>query len=152
MLDFAAAYNERVEERERMPGPGKFEILTDGACPFCQWTRARLEPFDTANRLRFLDYNDPELAAEAPFTREELDREMHVHAPDGAWSSGFAAWVVVLRALPPLAWLGWLLRSPLFRSAGPKLYRWVARNRYRLPGAPPPCGAAAYSRPDGHAS
>lgn len=134
------AYNEGVQERN-VPRPPKLEILTDGACPFCQWTRARIEPFDTANRLRFLDYNDPKEAAQTPFTREEFDREMHVRAPDGSWSSGFAAWVVILRALPPLAWLGWLLGTRMFRNAGPKLYRWIARNRYRLPGSPPRCRA-----------
>jgi predicted DCC family thiol-disulfide oxidoreductase YuxK len=124
-----------------MASPAKYDVLLDGACPFCQWTRARIEPFDTAGRLRFLDYNDPEVAAQAPFTREELDREMHVRVPDGAWSAGFAAWVVILRAMPPVAWLGRLLGTRLFRSAGPKLYRWVARNRYRWPGSPPPCRA-----------
>ncbi len=132
-----------TREHKSVTGPAKFEIFADGACPFCQWTRARIEPFDTASRLRFLDYNDPTVAAQAPFTREELDREMHVRAPDGTWSSGFAAWVIVLRALPPLAWLGWLLGTRMFRNAGPRLYRWIAQNRYRLPGSPPPCRADA---------
>ncbi len=130
-----------------MAVPAKYDVLTDGACAFCQWTRARVEPFDTAGRLRWLDYNDPEVAAAAPFPREELTYEMHVRAPDGTWSSGFAAWVVVLHALPLLAWLGWLLGTPMFRNAGPRLYRWVARNRYRWPGAPPPCDAGVCARP-----
>jgi predicted DCC family thiol-disulfide oxidoreductase YuxK len=141
-----------VQERKQVTEPAKLEILTDGACPFCQWIRARIEPFDTANRLRFLDYNDPDVAARVPFTREELDREMHVRAPDGTWSSGFAAWVVVLRALPPLTWLGWLLGTRMFRNIGPRLYLWIARNRYRLPGAPPPCRADACAPSTGQAS
>lgn len=124
-----------------MASPAKYDVLLDGGCAFCQWTRARIEPFDTARRLRFLDYNDPEVAAGTPFSREKLDREMHVRAPDGTWSAGFAAWVVILRALPPVAWLGWLLATRMFRKAGPKLYRWVARHRYRWLGVPPPCRA-----------
>ena len=47
--------------------------------------RARVEPFDTNDRLHFLDYNDAAVAAQTPFSREELDREMHVRAPDGTW-------------------------------------------------------------------
>ncbi len=135
-----------------MAAPAKYEIFTDGACAFCQWTRAKIEPFDTGKRLRFLDYNDPDVAAQAPFTREELAREMHVRAPDGTWSAGFAAWVVILRALPPLAWLGWLLGTQLFRRLGPKLYLWVARNRYRWPGAPPPCQSETCAAPPRNAS
>ncbi len=126
-----------------MTQPAKLDVLTDGACPFCQWTRGRVEPFDTASRLRFLDFNDPHVVAQVPFTRADLSQEMHVRAPDGTWSSGFAAWVVVLRVLPPLGWLGWLLGTRLFRNAGPKIYRWVARNRYHWPGSPPPCRAEA---------
>jgi predicted DCC family thiol-disulfide oxidoreductase YuxK len=130
-----------------MSDPREYELYIDGGCDFCLWVRSRIEAFDTAGRLHFLDYNDPAAAARAPFTRAELDREMHVRAPDGAWSAGFAAWVVILRALPPLAWLGALLGSGLFRRAGPRLYQWVARNRYRLPGAPPRCRADACGPP-----
>ncbi|HEV8385307.1 MAG TPA: DUF393 domain-containing protein [Candidatus Acidoferrales bacterium] len=128
-----------------MPRLRLYEIFTDGGCPFCQWARARVEPFDTNERLKFLDYNDPAVAAQTPFSREELDQEMHVRAPDGMWHAGFAAWVAVLRALPLLSWLGALLGSGLFRNSGPKLYRWVARNRYRLPGSPPRCRSDACS-------
>jgi predicted DCC family thiol-disulfide oxidoreductase YuxK len=126
-----------------MPRLQQYEVFMDGGCAFCQWARARVEPFDTNERLKFLDYNDPAVAALAPFSREELDREMYVRAPDGSWHAGFAAWVVLLRAMPLLSWLGALLGSGMFRSAGPKLYRWVARNRYRLPGSPPPCRSDA---------
>lgn len=129
-----------------MAQSAKYEILFDGACPLCQWTRAQVERFDTAGRLRFLDSNDPAVAALAPFPCEALAREMHVRAPDGEWAAGFAAWVKVLRALPLLAWLGWLLGTRLFRRAGPALYRWVARNRYRLPGVPRPCASGVCVR------
>lgn len=108
----------------------------DGGCAFCQWARARIEPFDTGDRLHFLDYNDPIAAGQAPFTLAELDREMHVRAPDGSWHAGFAACVVLLRAMPFLSWLGALLGFSLFRKSGPRLYGWVARNRHRFPGAP----------------
>ena len=117
-----------------MPRLQQYEVFMDGGCAFCQWARARIEPFDTDERLNFLDYNDPQVAERSPFTREELDREIHVRAPDGGWHEGFAAWVVLLRAMPFLKWLGALLGSFLFRNAGPKLYQWVARNRRRLPG------------------
>ncbi len=122
-----------------MPRLQQYEVFMDGACPFCQWARARVEPFDTHERLKFLDYNDPAVAKLTPFTNDELNREIHVRAPDGVWHAGFAAWVAVLRVMPLLGWLGALLGSGMFRKAGPKLYRWLARNRHRLPGAPSVC-------------
>lgn len=123
----------------------------DGACPFCQWVRSRIEPFDTDRRLEFFDFNDPATAARAPFTREELECEMHVLAPDGSWHAGYAAWIVLLRALPLLRWLGALLSTEMFRKRGPKLYAWIARNRYRLPGSPPPPSDKTCSR-HGHSN
>ena len=117
----------------------KLDIYMDGSCAFCQWSRARIEPWDTRGRLRFEDYNDPQVAATVPYSAEELDREMHVRLPDGSWAAGFEAWVAILRALPGLAWLGWLLGKPPLRWMGPSAYGWVARHRTRLPGVPPPC-------------
>jgi predicted DCC family thiol-disulfide oxidoreductase YuxK len=125
----------------QMDSQSNYEVFLDGACPFCQWTRAHVEPFDTRRRIEFLDYNEPAIAARAPFPRESLDREMHVRAPGGVWLSGYAAWIALLRVMPKLAWLGWLLGLPPIRWLGPGLYRWAARNRYHFPGSPPRCAS-----------
>src|SRR5665213_2914780 len=106
-------------------------IYYDGRCAFCQWARARIEPWDTRHRLRFIDYNDLEAGA-TPYSAEELSREMHVRSPDGRWRAGFAAWIRILRVLPRLAWLGWVLSMPPFRWFGPAAYNWVARHRTLL--------------------
>jgi len=122
-----------------MPETAKYDILLDGSCPFCQWTRERIEPYDSGARLRFLDYNDPAVAAQAPFARTELDREMHLRTPEGAWLRGFDAWLALLRVLPKLSWLGRIASLPPLRWIGPPVYRFIARHRYRLPGAPARC-------------
>src|ERR1700737_2251156 len=113
-----------------MPEKTKVLVFMDGSCPLCQAVRARLEPLDKNARLQFLDYNDPAIAARAPFPHERLDAEMHVRTPDGSWHVGFAGWAAVLRELPGLKWLGWLFRTFPFRWAGPSVYRWIARHRY----------------------
>jgi predicted DCC family thiol-disulfide oxidoreductase YuxK len=122
-----------------MISDGKLDIYLDGSCPFCQWSRARIEPWDTRGRLQFRDYNDPVVAASAPFSAEQLSAEMHLRTPDGSWLVGFEAWLRILRELPGLAWLGKLLGAPPMRSLGPPAYRWVARHRLLLPGVPAPC-------------
>jgi predicted DCC family thiol-disulfide oxidoreductase YuxK len=124
-----------------MTGDSKLEILMDGSCPFCRAVQARIEPFDTAHKVRFVDYNDPAVAARAPFRRERLDEEMHVRAEDGSWHAGYAGWVTILRELPRLAWLGWMMGAPPMRWLGPGVYRFIARHRYQIPGFPAPCRA-----------
>jgi predicted DCC family thiol-disulfide oxidoreductase YuxK len=121
-----------------MPQP-TFDIFMDGSCSFCRWTRSKIEPYDSECRLKFLDYNDAEVAAQAPFARADLDAEMHVRTPDGKWVKGFEAWFVLLGALPRLAWLGNIAGMPPIRWIGPSLYAFIARHRYQLPGAPKRC-------------
>lgn len=122
-----------------MPAPARVEVYVDGHCAFCRWMERRVKRFDRHRRVEFLDYNDPTIQPALPFQAEELAAEMHVRAADGAWSKGFFAWLTVMRALPALAWLGWVLALPPLRWLGPPFYRFIARNRYSLPGAPPRC-------------
>ena len=116
-----------------------YDIFMDGCCSFCRWTRAKVEPYDTGSRLRFLDYNDSEVAAQAPSSRSDLDREMHLRTPAGTWLRGFDAWVAILRVLPKFAWLGRIAGMPPLRWLGPSIYGFIARHRYSLPGAPAHC-------------
>ena len=122
-----------------MPQTANYDIFLDGSCSFCQWTRERIEPYDSGSRLRFLDYNDPAVAVQVPFARTELDREIHVRTPEGTWLRGFDAWLALLRVLPKLSWLGRIAGLPPLRWLGPAVYRFIARHRYSLPGAPARC-------------
>ena len=121
-------------------------IYTDGSCEFCLWARRLVEPHDREGRLDFLDFNRPEIAAEAPYSPAELSRRMHVRTPDGSWHAGYFGWIAVFEALPRYRWLARVLRWIPFRWVGPYIYDFVARNRYRIPrivlrmlGAPRPC-------------
>ncbi|MGD0908617.1 MAG: DUF393 domain-containing protein [Candidatus Acidiferrales bacterium] len=130
-----------------MPQPSTYDIFMDGTCSFCRWTQSKVEPYDSASRLRFLDYNDPAVAAQAPYSRDELASEMHVRTPDGAWLNGFEAWLCLLRVLPKLAWLGQIGGLPPFRWLGPFGYAFIARHRYSLPGAPAHCDSDTCALP-----
>ena len=127
----------------------KLRIYTDGNCPFCLWARRLVEPYDRDHRLEFRDFNNPVVAAETPFSFDELSRRMHVQTLDGNWHAGYMGWVAILRVLPRLRWLGWLMSIIPLRWVGPGLYDFIARNRYRIPDfllrilrVPRPCNEA----------
>ena len=128
-----------LRSETRMPAPARIQIYVDGHCAFCRWMEQRVKRFDRHGRVEFLDYTDAAIQSDVPFQPEELAAEMHVRGADGAWSRGFFAWLAVMRALPALAWLGCVLALPPLRWLGPPFYRFIARNRYSLPGAPPRC-------------
>jgi len=117
------------------------EVYTDGQCPLCQWMRARVEPFDRNRRLEWLDFHSSDaLRRAAPHTREQLSAAMHVRRKtDGTWTEGFYAWLEVLRVLPRLRPLAWVLSHWPFTALGPIFYRQLAKRRYQLFGIPPPC-------------
>lgn len=118
----------------------RLEVYTDGQCPLCRWTRARVEPLDRDHRLEWLDYHDPAaLARAAPHTHKQLGEEMHVRLPDGSWRRGYDGWIAVLDVLPGRRWLASLLSIPPFTWLGPHFYKLVARRRYQIFGIPPPC-------------
>jgi predicted DCC family thiol-disulfide oxidoreductase YuxK len=121
----------------------QLEIYTDGQCPLCRWTRAKVEPFDTEKRLEWLDIHQPEvLARAAPLTLKELNAEVHVRRKaDDRWFGGFAAWREILKALPRWRWLGILLGIFPFMILGEPFYRFIAKRRYTFFGVPPPCDA-----------
>jgi len=116
-----------------------YDILMDGSCSFCRWSQTKIAPYDSGSYLRFLDYNDPSVAAQVPFTSAELGEEMHARTPEGVWLKGFEAWLALLSVLPRLAWLGRIASVPPVRWVGPSAYAFIARHRYSLPGAPARC-------------
>lgn len=129
-----------------MATSARVRVYTDGRCDFCWWARGLVEPYDLEKRIDFRDFNIAEIAAETPYSREELAREMHVLTRDGRWHAGFFGWVAILRELPRRRWLARLMSAPPLRWIGPVLYRFIAANRFRIPkfllrgvGAPTPC-------------
>ena len=129
--------------KKTMAQDGRIQVLTDGECPLCRWSRAKIEPRDRRQRIEWLNYRDPEIIERInpPYTFAELDREMHVRDAHGRWTGGYEAWLEIMRVLPR-----WRVTVPLvsrwpFTRLGPLFYKWLASRRYALFGVPPPCDA-----------
>ncbi len=123
--------------------------MYDGDCGFCTRT-ARF----AADRLRastdgytVAAYQDSDLEA-LGLTARECEESVRWVAGDG---SRYAAQDAVARALlasrPWARPLGALLLVPGVNAVAGLAYRWVSRNRHRLPGGTPACSLPADERP-----
>jgi len=111
----------------------KLIFLYDGACAICEAEAARLRLWNRGrNTLVFVDISTPGFEAGTyGRTLDELMGRVHAIRADGSVLVGMDA----IRAAYGEVGLGWLLaptRWPGLRSAFDGLYRWFARNRYRI--------------------
>jgi predicted DCC family thiol-disulfide oxidoreductase YuxK len=57
---------------------------------------------------------------------------MQLIGPGGVTWQGSAAVEQLLSILPRGKWIAWIFRIPFARPVADRVYRWVARNRYRM--------------------
>lgn len=93
-----------------------------------------MRALDWRRRIEFVDLHQAEAASErdVDLSRRQLMSEIHVLDADGRLYAGFAGLRRMLRELPlgfPL-WL--LLRLPGSDAIGKRVYRFIARRRYRV--------------------
>lgn len=116
----------------RSPG---LTVWYDGACPLCAREIALMRKLDETGDLDFVDLTTTDTT---PLPREALLARFHVSTPDGATTSGAAAFVELWRRLPRLAPLARLAAWPpvlavleraydAFLRARPRLQAWVRR-------------------------
>ena len=113
----------------------KISVLFDGYCVICNQTRRTVQALDWLNRVEFVDIHNWS-TVEQRYPQLEFETAMgqvHVALPDGRLVGGFDGTRAMLRQLP-LGYPFWLLFSlPVMRDrVGPAVYRFIARNRYRI--------------------
>ena len=126
------------DNRFATPGerPDADVVVYDGRCGICLGQMRRLTWWDTGQRLAYLSLHDPLVAERWPdLSHERLMEEMAVVDRHGRRHWGPAAIRYLTRRLPRLWWAAPLLHIPGSMLVWRPLYRWVARNRYRLSGS-----------------
>lgn len=108
--------------------------LYDGKCVICQSTCGALRALDWLKRIEFVDLHEADDRSEryGHLHHERLMREIHVLDDEGRVYTGFAGTRRMLKEAPlgfPL-WL--LLQLPGSDALGKRLYRFIARRRYRI--------------------
>ncbi len=108
--------------------------LYDGNCVVCRSTCETMRALDWLKRIEFVDLHESDEASErfVDLGHERLMSEIHVLDDGGRLYAGFAGTRRMLRELPlglPL-WL--LLQLPGSDALGKRVYRYIARRRYRI--------------------
>jgi predicted DCC family thiol-disulfide oxidoreductase YuxK len=115
--------------------PARDVVLYDGMCRFCRSQIAILKRLDLTGRLEFVSLHDPSVAVNFPeIPHDDLMREMYVVDRNGVAHGGARALRVLSRRLPLLWPLAIPLHVPFSQPMWNWLYRFIARNRYRIAG------------------
>lgn len=121
--------------------PPAYTMIFDGDCAMCSRLAERLRRWDGAGRLEVVASQQPGVRARFPWIHtRDYAGALQLVAPDGTTWQGAAAVEKVLDALPRGRWISWLFGIPFARLLADRVYRWVARNRFRL-------GCDAHCRP-----
>jgi predicted DCC family thiol-disulfide oxidoreductase YuxK len=113
-------------------------LLFDGDCAFCTscvgWMRRHIVTLDATEPYQFAD-----LAA-LGVTAEQCEQAVQYISADGtAIGAHLAIAKVLVDAGKGWRVLGRLIAAPGLRAVSAVVYRWVSRNRHRLPGGTPAC-------------
>lgn len=107
--------------------------LFDGRCVICQGTRRTIKSLDWFNRVEFMDLHK-KAEVEARFPELEHDAmmgEIHVVADDKLYA-GFEGTRRMLKEVPLGFPLWALLHIPGMSWLGPRIYSFIAKNRYAV--------------------
>ena len=110
-------------------------VIYDGDCKICTVQVRKLSWWDCQQKLSYLSLHDAEVARRWPnMPQDRLMREMCIVDTRGRWHWGPEAVRYLSRRLRRMWWVVPLLYFPGSMLLWRPLYRWIARNRYRLSG------------------
>lgn len=121
--------------------PNADVVIYDGDCHICTAQMRKLTWWDCQGKLAYLSLHHPEVNRRWPdLTHERLMQEMCIVDAQGSRHWGAEAVRYLTRRLRRLWWAAPLLNFPGSMLLWRPLYRWIARNRYRLSGTDCPEG------------
>ncbi len=106
-------------------------LIYDDDCGICLWCARLIKRLDLRHNFTFQANSDLEALPEG-ITEEMANRSMVVVGPDGSAHRDADAVSVLVRALPFVGWLGWLLVIPGIHHLMRWLYFKVADNRIEI--------------------
>lgn len=116
-------------------GQGREVLIFDGQCNFCRSSVHSLRMLDWTGRLAFLSLHDERVGQRWPqLSYEQLMDQMWLVTKSGRTLGGADAMRYLSSRMPALWLLTPLLNLPFTMPVWRSIYRWVAKNRYRIAG------------------
>ena len=107
------------------------KLVYDGNCQFCRASVRTLQIMDLFSTLKIVDYQkfaDREIHPD--LTREQAHSQVYLIEPDGTLYGGFFVFRRLCLTLPMMYPLILIFYFPGAGIIGPRVYSWVAQNRY----------------------
>ena len=145
VVRFTIAGQDVPEDAPTLGSPGRpYTVVYDGHCNVCKRLVGILEKWDRNHELEVLPSQTPGLHARFPWIPAPayLESVQVIENRDGRTSQGAAALERILDILPKGKLITWIFSIPFVRPLAERIYRWFARNRYRLG-----CGEHCQIRP-----
>lgn len=120
-----------------------YTLVYDGMCRICNPLANVVRTWDRDRLIEVVPSQAAGVMARFPWIPEKaFSQAIQLVGPGGRTWQGAAAVEELLTVLPRGRWIAWIFRIPYVRVLADRVYRWVARNRYRLG-----CGEHCQSRP-----
>lgn len=109
-------------------------VVYDGACRVCGRLATLLTDWDRERAIEITPWQVPGVRERFPWIPDQAYTQavQLIRSRDGRTWQGALAIEELLRILPKGWLLGWAFGVPLVRPLADRVYRWFARNRYRM--------------------
>ena len=111
----------------------RYHVIYDDNCPICAAGAVRLEKLDRMGLVRCVPLSEiPERPDMRTLSRAKLKDQMHLITPEGKVYRGAEAAGVLATLFPGSRLLGEFILLPGVRSVARRVYRLVARHRFKI--------------------
>jgi predicted DCC family thiol-disulfide oxidoreductase YuxK len=120
-----------------------YTLVYDGTCRICNRLANALRAWDRRRQIEVVPSQAPGVMARFPWIPTRVfSQAIQLVGPRGETWQGAMAIEELLGILPRGRLIAWIFKVPFVRAIADRIYRWFARNRYRLG-----CGEHCQSRP-----
>lgn len=120
-----------------------YTLVYDGSCRMCTRIANALRKWDHQRAIEVVPSEGIGVMARFPWIpARAFSAAIQLVGPGGQTWQGAQAVEQLLHVLPRGRWIAWIFKIPFARPLADRIYRWIAKNRYRLG-----CGDHCQSRP-----